>query len=129
MTREIKFRVWDKVIEHMRYGYFPVKVDDYYKIWSFHSKSGGFFSKSEDQFELMQYTGIKDSKGRDIYEGDIIKDKRENIHQIRFIDGFASFRAFYSNTGDNCALNQDWINTFEKIVIGNIYDNPELVKK
>lgn len=78
---------------------------------------------------VMQYTGLKDKNGKEIYEGDIISYKyyrgfsggeKEIIAKVEFIDGCFGFYEFvgYFNRYD---LN-------ESKVIGNIYENPELLK-
>ncbi len=66
----------------------------------------------------MQYTGLKDKNGKEIYEGDIARFREYN-HHINFSDG-----GFY--VGDFDTLGS--INTAVEI-IGNIYENPELLKE
>ncbi len=82
---------------------------------------------------IGQFTGLKDAKGRDIYEGDIIEGARNpNLrHVITWVEGEAGFGCYspplqYFQT-PSAGLRQTWITEFDKTVIGNIYEHPELL--
>lgn len=87
-------------------------------------------------YTVGQFTGLHDKNGNEIYEGDIIRgfdSKGEPvIHHIIYDDEEAGFVAVLKGSakGDfgygRC--DQRWITECEKEVIGNIYDNPELLK-
>jgi len=80
-----------------------------------------------DDIELMQYTGLKDKNGKEIYEGDIIKFKDLN-YDVCWNEGMAGFRVRSQKgiayiTGDLFKAVDEGCK-----VIGNIYENPDLLK-
>lgn len=87
---------------------------------------------------VCQFTGIKDKNGKEIYDGDIIRSFDSNgneiIHYIAWRETEARFVATYNDNKEcridlTSCLYQEWINEFDKEVIGNIYDNPEILNK
>ncbi len=71
--REIKFRIW---IESEKIFITPLEVEDY---------SIGDLITNPD-YQLEQFTGLKDSKGRDIYEGDLVKEP-EGTEPVIYVHG------------------------------------------
>ena len=118
--REIKFRVWDWVEKQMC----PVIVADFQdtqaKVFCRLPKSGtqGIFSA-----DLMQYTGVKDKNGVEIYEGDILLDDfAEEYYIVKFFDGafIAECDGVIYDLADVALITA---------VVGNIYENSELVEE
>lgn len=118
--REIKFRVWSKHTKKM--------FDDGFYI----SQNSDLFQddsldyKSKDLYEVMQYTGLKDKNGTEIYEGDILKFSGNVVALgiVKYNENFATFQACNGNSG--------WLFGKESgtniEILGNSYENPELLK-
>lgn len=129
MSREIKFRAWSKACEEM--------VED----------SG--YKCDPDLYEVMQYTGLKDKAGKEIYEGDILELINADGKQITVTCEFGNFERELRNfmgtihycqiTGFAFLIKQRYatfpivknylgVNDLEIMtVIGNIYENPNLL--
>jgi len=112
--REIKFRAWLKTAEIMDYP----------------RSNKSLFMWAEDknqEMDIMQYTGLKDKNGVEIYESDLVKTEK-GIFQLT-IDCFGPELSGYDN-GDyyygDVSEYHNW-NEFE--VIGNIYENPDLLEE
>ena len=131
MEREIKFRAWDK--EKKMFLYFalhPQKFNwgetDYTKTSDMNGYLCGInFPNISD---WMQFTGLKDKNGKDIYEGDIIKIS--NHDEVYF--GIIKFnhqtgRFMFFDIADQ-TLYGLMSNDQSNEVVGNIYENPELLK-
>ena len=110
--REIKFRAWDKIIKRMLYFDFTQHIDP-------------------TDCEIMQFTGLKDTNGKEIYEGDILGGTFGDGY-IGYCDKCKSFEYLFAD-GECTSCNGD-ISWFEMVeengkleVIGNIYENPELL--
>lgn len=68
----------------------------------------------------MQFTGLVDSKGKEVWEGDILSDGHEN-QEVTFTDGCFTLE---KTTADlNHQIAEEWE------IVGNIYENPDLLTK
>lgn len=135
MKREIKFRAWDEGNKVMHFDFQFVKTGDDGNDWIlFTSDKQPKFPINEwsanpyfsQQLKIMQYTGLKDKNGKEIYEGDIIITETGKTMVIDWDKKYASFVIEY----DGWAFKHYFGEAFEAVyceVVGNIYENPELL--
>lgn len=140
MSREIKFRAWDKERKDMLYQLTQAPcfgLDEKDRACSIEDVL--FYYKND--FELMQYTGLKDKNGKEIYEGDILNYTINNRnpefgivefgnthHEDKYESGY---QGFYVNWLTELAKwwRHDIYYWMDKVEIcGNIYENPELLE-
>ena len=130
--REIKFRAWDT----MRRGQ-PLKEMVYFGITRLDGEyiiaSGSYL---EGDYKLMQYTGLKDKNGKEIYEGDVVETNRplhaweypkNSVRVIFFEEGAFYFKPPLHNLIYRLHTNN--IKNHNMKVIGNIYENKELLEE
>lgn len=123
---ELKIRLWDELKNKMWHPENIATIDIESKcVWIKQQYKGGhwvYFNKAK----ILQYTGLKDKNGKDIYEGDIIRNSRGTILNVLFVDG-----SFYAEGTDALskqyafAILSDFSSWSE--VIGNLYENQELL--
>ena len=126
MNREIKFRAWHKDLKKMfKIGQITLEKG----IWNFEPNDRDFIGMSipyQPSFVLMQYTGLHDKNGKEIYEGDIVGDNK-----IKWIVKWNKNRMGFSLYPTTEQLYDEMpINVENKLgfkILGNIYDNPELL--
>ena len=118
--REIKFRAWDK--KEMHYGVGIDSTDTYPRCITGASIDSLRMLPLEN-IELMQYIGLKDKHGKEIYEGDIFRIPPDKHHKEPEDNIVEYFEGIYMLADHGLHLN-DWNEKGE--IIGNIYENPEL---
>ena len=134
--REIKFRAWDKTSNRM---------DEVYSL----NKGGlcqtrnGRYHLRADECVLMQFTGLHDKNGKEIYEGDVVRcfgiyDKGERISDDGLWEIYWRFDRWHLRRGEEQWDNGDYYSgddvywsepdgSRKMEVIGNIYEHPELL--
>lgn len=138
MNREIKFRTWDSVHNKMIYlkdvalcGY-----DNEFDVYELYFEENNLKCRGYDDFDddfggtivnetelpIMEYTGLKDKNGIEIYEGDIVKYEGENTSYVVMFDPTG-----YWCLDGNGARNSEMLyyeDVFKYLeIIGNIYEN------
>lgn len=119
--REIKFRGKDIETGKWWYGNLTVGKSSHIGNWAF----GSYWHAKVDSDTVGQYTGLKDKNGSEIYEGDIVKHKGFAIYTIEF-ECLKSWYYMRDKYDDEDSLYLDHKNIE---IIGNIYDNSELLSK
>lgn len=144
--REIKFRAKNLVDNQWHYGSYVYTNDDKNNPFSsgpFKEKHhiieylpgdwnlGGWETIEVNPDTLGQFTSLKDKNGKDIYEGDILsfgwdlEPESKDLLEVRFVRGVFAF-LWNGNLDDECPVNaptHEWAT-----VVGNIHDNPDLIK-
>ena len=148
--REIKFRAWDKSRSKFHNsGNLHIEVSPYGTLcWTFGNQAcEPLFGKERDNWVLMQYTG-RIASGKELYDGDIFRIHDNNPD---YFNKYA-FECYWDGIGWNARIvqgpdggydsdyTQNWLPPIKEdcyepedstsyIIVGNIYQNPELLKK
>ena len=116
MKREIKFRAWHELNKQMLYPYA--------RLFNDIRTSGDLINMFGDEF-VMQFTGAYDKDGDEIYEGDILEfdagewgDNTTNKHMVSWDE----YQHGWSFGGGGQQSDMEW-----RKIIGNIFENPELL--
>jgi uncharacterized phage protein (TIGR01671 family) len=126
--RTIKFRAWHSEQKRMFavYGL----GSDFVTENTFDGVDPGinaFYGDDMNFIHIMQFTGRTDKNGKEIYDGDIIKEYDEVV-KVFYNDCTASFDIEYSGGDCDRLVYKDGHSEHSFEVLGNIYENPELIK-
>jgi uncharacterized phage protein (TIGR01671 family) len=117
--REIKFRAWNKDRMVKPFGLL-------------FSNSPQILDGLTSEATLMQYTGLKDKNGKEIYEGDIVRTSKYGRIEIKSVStdideeyGYVDIFPFGTDGQRECG----WGSPQKSEIIGNIYEHPELLKE
>lgn len=122
MSREIKFRIWDRT------SFYFASVSDLLDGYPSEHKC------LNSELVFQQYTGLKDENGKEIYEGDILEcyknrgvvvfeDMEDAAFECVFIEDYLEGK----RQGEFMIFGENFFSVKSKI-IGNIFENPELLK-
>jgi len=120
--REIKFRAWDYTSQIMSYS------DEEKSLEAFFASH----NKDYDDVVFMQFTGLKDNRGCEIYEGDVVKSQDclyEDVgtYQIKWADEECGF--WLLDEMLHCGLSVGEVASLHLEIIGNVFENPELIEE
>jgi uncharacterized phage protein (TIGR01671 family) len=140
MSRVIKFRAWDEQAKAMHQDFRFIKSGDDGNDWviftsdlqtlqeKHHPFENPYF---QQQFKIMQFTGLLDANGVEIYESDVIKgllvDKRGERFEFTGSVFYQEYE-FCVETDLHSWPVAAWHCVEKPVVIGNSYQNPELLK-
>lgn len=124
MMREVKFRAWDKEGKVMCevIGINRCLGSDWHEAtvnWE-----GKYYNRPIDKLALMQFTGLRDKSGREIYEGDILRVLKRNF-AVEYHEYTGGYKVVTKEGVYRTILNSDNVQHYE--VIGNIHENGDLL--
>src|SRR5437762_2874212 len=115
MNREIKFRVWNKEKKHWENNSIAMGTD------------GVLVTNHNEDFELMQFTGLTDKNGKEIFESDIVSDPRRHgkkwVIEYRTDTEYVGFVLKEIGTNDI----SEFVSWRIIKIIGNVWEHPELL--
>lgn len=127
MSRLIKFRLWDIENKKMIYS-----TDSYYLHALRMDMNGSLVIEDSwctREFEIMQFTGLHDTNEKEIYEGDILQDKQKCCLALTTIELPEIDITFFKTESGTGIGASSLFNAHQMFIIGNIYENPELLEK
>lgn len=140
--REIKFRVWDTENKEMlRVQELDFEDTFYGGRLSIRTEQYNDYFDIEDMI-LMQYTGLHDKNGKEIWEGDIVKISEKNniakhkvismkpiIAEISWSEEYLAYILITTSAKDAFENLADYLDDYDIEKIGNIYENKELLNE
>ena len=123
MSRPIKFRAWDIEENRMRFDILippPDDLSDPHEYWIYIGSTGEHGYIDRKRIILMQFTGLKDKTGKEIWEGDVLGDDEDFKAAVEFHDG-----AFHWDRFALAGLN---IKAGGLEVLGNVHENRDILK-
>jgi len=128
--REIKFRAWEKRNKIMEYINILKKITCFLPCHDINDRIR-YAQVACNDYELMQYTGLKDKNGKEIYEGDIVSScgyLEVVSYGIQEVDAFEGMGFNLWSFMEETTANGKRLSAETK-VIGNIHENPELLEE
>lgn len=130
--RKIVFRIKDIDIWYYGFPLREVRPEDLYIPFQGEDENGNsFYSISVDVKTLGQFTGLYDKNGKKVFEGDIVKRDLAYITITAIVKWDLKYLQYTLTAIDKKYKGEVWYltsNSEDYEVIGNIYDNPELLK-
>jgi uncharacterized phage protein (TIGR01671 family) len=123
IMRELKFRLWCKNKNEWEKDLWWIGCDG--KLYTVINNQLRDLKK--ENHILMQYTGLHDKNGKEIYEGDMFYDELKRLLIVTYTERMACFIGQLDND-KTLGYPLHFINRHEIEIIGNVYENPELLK-
>ena len=121
--RELKFRIWDKIGEVFRGNLYKYLINAHtgeLEVWVFSDLYDEWYNTYDDKdLIVQQYTGLQDKNGKDIYEGDVVSGKYCHSSDVKIV-------VRYYDGAFN--ISSEYWQKDSLIVLGNIFENPELIQ-
>ena len=124
--REIKFKR-----AHFDFNGNFIRFTEWGKFNGLFASPASLSNEAKEMAIDLQFTGLTDKNGKDIYEGDIVTyvnryAQIQYTHLVKWDDDWACFALFEKD--NKWAKESDWVKITEIEIIGNIYQNPDLLK-
>ena len=116
--RELKFRAWHPQLEEMHGNHTATHI--------LSNRNAVFPHPHNHLYEIMQYTGMKDKNGKEIYEGDLIQFSKSNESSTEIFKVYWCCGSYVREEVTTGHIDECFV-TWSSTVIGNIYQNPELL--
>lgn len=125
--REIKFRAWDGS-RMVHFEDFSIGLTKGKKVKPYvYFLSDTFNGEVKlGKHKIMQWTGLLDKNGIEIFEGDILKESVDGIFEVIWDNTWARFKLDYTRTNKNIQY-PEWNRGTNMVIIGNIYESPYLL--
>jgi uncharacterized phage protein (TIGR01671 family) len=131
--REIKFRAWftlkNRMVNHESLSLFYDSDEGFTFAFDDSTFVDEEYAEGTLNYELMQFTGLYDKNGKEIYEGDIVEDEYGNKFVViweRFCWNLSDFWWSEKSSAPDLAFYHEFQTRIR--VVGNIYENPELLQ-
>jgi len=125
---DVKYRAWDykekRMVKVLAIDWEHQTIN--YEADINHEGMKGFercYHQPLENFELLQFTGVRDKNGQEIYEGDILKNSFGSLYEVKWVPSMMSFMC----SPLKVVYDVRRIDNLDTEVVGNIFENTELL--
>jgi uncharacterized phage protein (TIGR01671 family) len=129
--RKIKFRAWDKINEYMITDVDSINFINGDRIISidYEDREEVNSTISFDNIYILQFTGLLDRNGNEIYEGDIVSNGDNYACEVKWSDIDYAWQLIEYGNNDGIRLHTLTAYTSTFVLLGNVFENSELLNK